>query len=611
MGSKDAFSRVFLFQPADDALRSTRGEIFAIFSVAVSGLEIDWERTAIQAFNHLRDTYFDSSAGSVLAALEEALESTKADMHAIIAGKLADVGRSPVIDLHIGALVVWGGTFVFRSSGRVYFSLFRNNELIDLSQDRFVQEAIQDQDALVLGTSVLGERIGTTILQKILQSELSDDWQQSLRDEVKDVEESALLSGLILSISIKTQPAEEEVIELVMPGMPAYDARPRTTKLPLPDVGRLAFSLKTFFARIRMALPLRSDVYLRVPRPGGSVKRWIIVFVLLALLVGSVYGTYRYNQRSQQQEETAQAQEEITNKLQRVQEIALVDRAQAQRAFDALQGELGSVQGVATEQVLDVIYATTYVEGAGVPVPVQGGSLLVVPRGDGIIGVLPQQGAVVAISEEGTFGEVRQLHEMMQADDVAAIQSGWFTYSNERGVWYTDFDTFATSKIIEQTGQWGQVSGIATYMDNLYITAHGREQVFRYIGLGNGQLGGATNYMSDPVSYAQVVDIAIDGYVYLLHENGTVEKFLSGRRTDFSLHGVMPPMSKATQLITYVDAGHVYLLADNSVLVFTTDGTYVRRYKLADDRQITTFGVTTDESHLFLVAGDTLFVEAL
>lgn len=611
MGSKDAFSRVFLFQPADEMLKSTRGEIFAIFSVAVSGLEIDWERTAIQAFNHLRDTYFGSSAGSVLAALEEALESTKSDMHATIAGKLVGSGRSPVIDLHIGALVVWGGAFVFRSSGRVYFSLFRNNELIDLSHDRFVQEAIEDQDTLVLGTSVLGERIGTTTLQKILQSELSDDWQQSLRDEVKDVEESALLSGLILHIAIKTQPAEEEVIELVMPGMPEHEAQSRTGKVALPDMGRLAFFIKTHLTRIRMALPLRSDVYLKIPRPGGSLKRWIIVFVLLALLAGSVYGTYRYNQRSQQQEKTAQEQEELANKLQRVQEIAQVDRAQAQRAFDALQGELGSVQGVATEQVLDVIYATKYVEHAGVPVPVYEDSLLVVPRGDGVIGVLPQQGAVVSVSENGTFGEVRQLHEMMQADRVAAGMNGWYTYSDERGVWYTDFDTFTTSKIIEQTGQWGAVQGVATYMDNLYVAAQGREQVFKYIGLGNGNLGGATNYMSDPVSYSQIVDIAIDGYVYLLHENGTVEKFLSGRRTDFSLHGVLPPIHQAKQLITYVDAEHVYMLADNSVLVFTTDGAYVARYKLPNDRQIATFGVTTDESHLFLFAGDTLFVEVL
>jgi hypothetical protein len=618
-GSKDAFSRVFLYQPAEEPTQMVRGELFAIFSVAVPGLEIDWERTAIQAFNHLRESYFNSSAGSILGALEESLESTKAQLQAVIAGKQAGSGQTPTADLHLGALVVWGGTFIFRSSGRVYFSLFRNNELIDLSHDRFVQESIHDQDALVLGTAVLGERVGTNTLQKILQSELSDDWQQLLRDEIKDIEESALLSGLILSISIKDTPAEEEVIELVMPDMPEKTALSLKTRL------------KTLFAMVRqwhlpslILIPtaikkyiLAKDVYLKPPRPSGSTKRWIIVIALLLLLVGSVYGTYRYNQSNKQQEVVTQNQQEISSKLQQIQEIAVVDRAQAQRAFDALQEELGQVQGAASGPVqeeiqksLDAIYATVYLEQESITLPFDDTGTVLLPQSNQVLAFSPQQASAVAIGENGIYAEAKSVPELSGIQDGASGESGGYNYQPETGLWHVDSTGASARKIIDQTGQWGKVPGLATYVDNVYILAPEKNQVYKYLGLGGGQLGSASNYIQEPVTYTDVVDIAIDGHVYLLHRTGVVEKFLGGKRTDFVLKGVFPSITAASDLETQVDFNHLYLLADNTILVFTTDGEYIRRYAPASG-QINAFTVSADESHLFLIIDGKLIITPL
>ncbi|MCA9397956.1 hypothetical protein KC573_03935, partial [candidate division WWE3 bacterium] len=308
--SKDAFSRVFLYQPVEEEVLTTRGELFVIFSAAVPGLEIDWEKVAIQSFNFLRDTYYRSISGGVLQTLEEALDKTREEFNRLISEYIPE-GQFPTIDLHLGALVVWGGTYLFRSSGKVFFALYRNNELVDYSQDRFVQEAIAEGDALVLGTAVFGERVGTSVVKKVLESELSDDWQRLIRQEVQDVEQNALLSGIILSVLIEAQAGEEEVIEIIMPGETTRSSKLRS--LPkiqkpsgLPSVkipgGGLGGRIATFFHAIRAKFA-REDIYVKKSSTSRPFKKWLLVLVFVSLLAGSIYYTSQRNKTVVQEEQ--------------------------------------------------------------------------------------------------------------------------------------------------------------------------------------------------------------------------------------------------------------------------------------------------------------------
>ncbi|MCA9389821.1 hypothetical protein KC571_00285, partial [candidate division WWE3 bacterium] len=512
------------------------------------------------------------------------------------------------------ALVVWGGSLLFRASGNVFFALFRNNELVDMSKDRFVQEAIRDNDALVLGTAVFGERIGTTLLKQVLQSELSDDWQYLLRNEVKDIEENALLSGIILSINIRQHPSEEEVIEITMPGMETSKKKMSMPKMPRFSLGTIGSFFSGFtgiFKRIQTP-----DVYLKTPKPSRSIKKWLIVVLLAVLLTGSIYFTLRRNKTQEIESEQAVFEQELQTQLERVQEIAQRDPAQAQRALDALSEQIGSVQGASTQideqlqQTYDALYASEYPEWNSLNIPVAASSVTLLSQDGQFVAIAGDDGSVWTISTDNSFTKIATYSELVGVTFGAHAVSGSYLYQPDTGLWFIDNSGNSVEKIIDQSGQWGTVLGISTYKDNLYVLSKGLSQVVKYLGIGGGQLSNASSYLQEPVTFDNVSDLTIDGYIYLLHADGQTEKFISGKRTDFALRGVFPKLVSPQKIVTGIDWGHVYIADGSSVLIFTSDGQYVKRI-MSTYGHVLRLAVDDSEQRLVITTENGVFTAGL
>ena len=123
------------------------------------------------------------------------------------------------------------------------------------------------------------------------------------------------------------------------------------------------------------------------------------------------------------------------------------------------------------------------------------------------------------------------------------------------------------------------VSGMYFYSGNLYLQDSVGNQFWRYRPSG-------ANYINPPEAYfppetsvdmKSVIDIGIDGDVWLLYPNGSMLKFRSGIQEPFALEQVDPPLTQAVALwINQADApaGRI-LIADaatNRVLVFDKEG---------------------------------------
>ncbi len=123
------------------------------------------------------------------------------------------------------------------------------------------------------------------------------------------------------------------------------------------------------------------------------------------------------------------------------------------------------------------------------------------------------------------------------------------------------------------------VSGMYFYSGNLYLQDSVGNQLWRYRPSG-------ANYVNPPEPYfppetsvdlKSVIDIGIDGDVWLLYPNGSMLKFRSGIQEPFALDQVDPPLTQAVALwVNQADmpAGRI-LIADaatNRVLVFDKEG---------------------------------------
>jgi hypothetical protein len=86
----------------------------------------------------------------------------------------------------------------------------------------------------------------------------------------------------------------------------------------------------------------------------------------------------------------------------------------------------------------------------------------------------------------------------------------------------------------------GQPARVGSYEGRLYVLDPAGEQIWRYAPDGDTYPTAPESYFggSLPAPLADAVDMAIDGNIYLLYEDGTIRKFLAGEAQPFDVTGL-------------------------------------------------------------------------
>lgn len=171
--------------------------------------------------------------------------------------------------------------------------------------------------------------------------------------------------------------------------------------------------------------------------------------------------------------------------------------------------------------------------------------------------------------------------------------------------------------------RWGQPVAAVGYGGNLYLLDPQAGQIFRY-------RPGAGGYPEAPETYlppdspgdmlAGAVDMAIDGYIYVLYATGGIRKFEGGVPTPFELQDLDRPLMNPTALFTAPTAQVRYLYVADAgnrrIVQFDKDGRFVRQLKPSDDGAVDFAGIRSifvDEvaGKMYLVDGTALFIAAV
>ncbi|NOX60986.1 MAG: hypothetical protein GXP42_03425 [Chloroflexi bacterium] len=125
----------------------------------------------------------------------------------------------------------------------------------------------------------------------------------------------------------------------------------------------------------------------------------------------------------------------------------------------------------------------------------------------------------------------------------------------------------------------GFVADMEYYFGNIYLLDKSGSELYRYRPSGESYTEPPESYFAAEtrVNLSGVIDMAIDGSVWLLHPNGTVLKFFGGEQEAFALDVVDPPIGDAVSMwANEVDSpgGRLYIgdPAHNRVLVFDKQG---------------------------------------
>jgi hypothetical protein len=125
-----------------------------------------------------------------------------------------------------------------------------------------------------------------------------------------------------------------------------------------------------------------------------------------------------------------------------------------------------------------------------------------------------------------------------------------------------------------------QPVAIETYGNRLYLLDPASNKLTRHQRTIAGYTQGET-WVIDDTSVNEAIDVAIDGNVWILLKNGSLTKMLQGTREEFTLGGMLDPLSAPTRLITSEDMKYLYILEPSKKRLAQFDkesGEFVRQY---------------------------------
>ena len=157
------------------------------------------------------------------------------------------------------------------------------------------------------------------------------------------------------------------------------------------------------------------------------------------------------------------------------------------------------------------------------------------------------------------------------------------------------------------TGSIQEPRSSATYDQNFYLLDAGANDVLRFRPVGSGVYGEPEGFfgINSGVDLSQASDLAIDGSVFILFSDGTINRYISGSRAEFSLATLPSPLGTPGAIFISQGMGSLYILdgENDRIVQVTTEGVYQRQLLAPNSlfATATDLHVNRGETYLWIV----------
>lgn len=134
--------------------------------------------------------------------------------------------------------------------------------------------------------------------------------------------------------------------------------------------------------------------------------------------------------------------------------------------------------------------------------------------------------------------------------------------------------------------QWKLPVAMDNFNNNLYILDPAANRIHKYQPTANGYEVDPINYFdpSEDIDVSTAIDMAIDGDVFVLLSDSTIERYRAGKKLRFRIRGLDRPISNATRIYTDLEAESLYVVDDGNDRIVEIDkrdgneGEFVRQF---------------------------------
>lgn len=151
------------------------------------------------------------------------------------------------------------------------------------------------------------------------------------------------------------------------------------------------------------------------------------------------------------------------------------------------------------------------------------------------------------------------------------------------------------------------------YSANLYVLNKNENVVYRYPGIQGG-FAEKTNWLAPGIEpdFSKIVDITIDGSIWMLSSSGKVSRFTLGSPQSVSLNGLPQKMVDPKAIYTNEELKYVYILdpLQSRIVVLEKNGEFKVQYKAEGIKDMSDLVVSEEEGKIILLNGSKLlFIE--
>jgi hypothetical protein len=371
---------------------------------------------------------------------------------------------------------------------------------------------------------------------------------------------------------------------------------------------------------------------------GSLNKKWlfgVIGFIIIALIVGGVVLRNRIGQKTSSDLTTivSAAQEKINSADTQIalhnDSVARTQLAEAKSMLEGIKDKPKSPVEVVLlldkiNEMLDKVNKITKVDSpkelaalgslvqnldANELIYLNGVLYAINKNGKELLGVIPDKGDKQIQTElASSAGNLTHL-TFYDNDRIIVMETATaqiFEYS------------IKNNKLEEKTNannqRYPEASALGSYLSTLYFLDNDNNQILKYSKTTAGYDKGRSAFKTGAFNLKDVSSLAIDGNIYLLHEDGTIEKTLKGEKAgDFKVSNIPDPdptFDQPDKIFTTLDSTSLYILENKKqrIVELSKNGEYLRQFKFGGNvGNISDFTVNEKAKKLYLLAKNSVF----
>lgn len=198
--------------------------------------------------------------------------------------------------------------------------------------------------------------------------------------------------------------------------------------------------------------------------------------------------------------------------------------------------------------------------------------------------------------------------ELKNPDSLYFTQDDKNIYFLKDGVTSSNKTDNKTKKIINSSDLPKNIGGLGVYFGNIYVLDK-NGQILKFVAADNEFL--KTNYFPKDTSpnLSKAQSLAIDGSIWVLFSDGTIEKFTKGKSDNLNVSGIDKPFLNPARIFTDTASDNVYILdnGNSRIVILEKNGSYKSQYQAGILKNAKDFEILEKDKKIYILSQNKIY----